>query len=388
MSNSIPWRDFSVVSASVAVVGLGLGVTSPLITLVLDERGHGSAVIGALTAIGSLGVVFGAWLAPRWHGSTRTGLMVATLLAAISTLLIDASPNLVWWSALRLLFGVAMGLLFTTSEAAINTLAQASSRGRLVALYTTAFTVCQLLGPTLVAGLRSALAWPFVASGLVFLLPLPLLAMMREPPTSSPHEAGASWRSVWPNMGVIVLGTAFFAFYDTLALALLPLFVMKHGLTVELGLLSASVTLIGDALLQLPLGWLADRYGRARVHAGCGVLVALLLPVMPLAVGSLWLWWPYLFVLGGAAGGVYTLAMVACGERFSGRALVAASGMISATWGVASLVAPLGAGALMQVWSADGLVWVLWLGIAMFLAAVWRERRLLGRELASTEVSK
>lgn len=373
MAQPIPWRDFSIVTASVALVGVGIGVLSPLTALTLDARGHGSDVVGLLIALTSLGGVLGAAWAPRFTHRPGACLALASVLAALGTFPNDFSANLYTWGALRVLFGVAMGLVFTSSEAAINQLAGAGTRGRLVALYTTTFTVCQLFGPALVAALRTELAWPFSAAAALFLLPLPLLLGLRAT-TGAEHSAGGSrWRDVWPRMPAIVLGTAFFALFDTLVLALLPLFGLQHGLSAAAAVLSASVALAGDAMLQLPLGWLADRIGRVRVHWGCGLLTALLVPLLPLAVGTP-LWWPLLYLLGGAAGGIYTLAMVACGERFSGRALVAASGLISATWSVASCVAPLAAGGLMQHWRPDALVLVLWLGVALFLWGLWRER--------------
>jgi MFS family permease len=143
---------------------------------------------------------------------------------------------------------------------------------------------------------------------------------------------------------------------------------------VNTALLSVSVALVGNATLQLPLGWLSDRYGRARVHAACGLITILTLPLLPLAIDSL-LWWPLLYLLGGVAGGIYTLAVVACGERFRGTALVAASGLLATTWSVASCVAPLAAGGLMEVWRPDALIVVLAVAAALFLLGLWRERR-------------
>jgi MFS family permease len=371
-----PWRDFLVVVASVALVGLGLGALSPLTALTLDARGYGSHVVGLQSAAAALGGIFGAMLPGRVAvmRSLRNCMLCACAFAALATIPNDFSASLPLWAALRVLFGLAIGLLFTSSEAAINHLAPEEARGRLVATYTTTFTVFQLLGPALVATLRPHLAMPFSAVGLLFLLPLPLLAIMRDTRQDGAHEHGERWRQVAPRMPALILGTAFFAAFDTLLLSLLPLYAMRHGLGVNTALLSVSVALVGNATLQLPLGWLSDRYGRARVHAACGLITILTLPLLPLAIDSL-LWWPLLYLLGGVAGGIYTLAVVACGERFRGTALVAASGLLATTWSVASCVAPLAAGGLMEVWRPDALIVVLAVAAALFLLGLWRERR-------------
>ena len=55
------------------------------------------------------------------------------------------------------------------------------------------------------------------------------------------------------------------------------------------------------------------------------VVVVALLPALPWAVENPWLCWPLLYVLGAAGGSIYTLSIVACGERFRGAAFVSAS---------------------------------------------------------------
>jgi MFS family permease len=287
----------------------------------------------------------------------------------------QTSSNLIYWSILRFVFGAALGVLFTVGESWVNKLAPDGARGRVLALYATTFTLFQLIGPALVALLAGRIAWPFAACGALFLLSVPGLALMSNRSHSIGDEHAASWKIVGPRMPVIILGTAYFALFDALALSLLPLFGMRHGIPLEQALLSATVMLIGNTTLQFPLGWLADRIGRARVHMGCGLVACLLLPLMPLAVSLPWLWWALLYVLGGAAGGIYVLALVACGERFSGQRLVAATAIINATWGISGSGGPLLTGALMESINVNALVLVLWLGAASFVASLLWERR-------------
>jgi hypothetical protein len=102
----------------------------------------------------------------------------------------------------------------------------------------------------------------------------------------------------------------------------------------------------------------------------------LLLPLLPWAVSSTWLCWPLLYVLGAAAGAIYTLSLVACGERFRGAALVSASSLVGASWSAASFGGPLVAGALMKSTGNDSMVGVLLASALAFLgAALWERRR-------------
>jgi MFS family permease len=374
----MPWRDFAALVTSIGVVGLGLGATIPLTALSLDRRGAGTGTIGLMTAASAVGILAAAPFVSRWvarHGP-RGSMIAAVLAASLSTLLMEASGSLLAWGLLRLVFGGAMGVLFTIGEAWVNRLAPGGARGRVVAMYTTSFTLFQLAGPALVAALEGKLAWPFAACAGLFLLALPGLAIIENSGHADDSEPHVDWHAVLPRMPVIVAGAAFFALFDTVALSLLPLYALRHGIATGLALLSATVVLVGDTALQFVFGWLADHFGRARVHAFCGIAVCLLLPLLPLAVRTPWLWWSVLLMLGACAGAIYMLALVACGERFEGRSLVAASAVVNASWGIASSGGPLLTGVLMQAAGIHALPAVLWAGAALFLACVgWEARR-------------
>src|SRR5471032_462155 len=198
-------------------------------------------------------------------------------------------------------------------------------------------------------------------------------------PQQEAEEQGVRWTLILPRMPMIVVGAAFFALFDTLALSLLPLYALRKGIATELALLSATVVLVGDTALQFAFGWLADHVGRARVHTGCGVAVCVLLPLLPFAAATPWLWWTLLLMLGANAGAIYMLALVACGERFQGQSLVAASAVVNASWGITSSGGPLLTGVLMHTVGINALPAVLWTGAALFVASAWWEHRQSGR---------
>jgi MFS family permease len=374
-------RDFLALILSVAVVGIGYGATLPLTALALAEAGHGSAVIGLLTAAQAFGGLAVAPLAASVSRrfSNRQVIVGAVLAVAVATASMQATANLWAWALLRMVCGAALMLLFTIGEAWVNELADDASRGRVVAIYATTFTLLQMTGPVLVSQIAGYTAWRFAICGAVFLVALPLLAAMRsQDEPAGAHEPHGSWREVLPQMPALVLATAFFALFDTLALSLLPLFAIGHGVGSQMALLFASVALFGDTTMQIPVGWLADKLGRERVHALAGVVVAVLLPLLPFAVNTPWLCWPLLFVLGAAAGAIYTLAIVACGERFEGVALVSSSAVVSASWSAASFAGPIVTGALMEHAGPDAMLWVLFAGVLAFLAALrWERTRAL-----------
>jgi MFS family permease len=155
----------------------------------------------------------------------------------------------------------------------------------------------------------------------------------------------------------------------------MPLFAMSHGVSAEVAVLFASALLLGDTTMQFPIGWLADHVGRTRVHIGAAVVVVMLLPLLPWAASRPWVCWPLLYVIGAAAGSIYTLSLVACGERFRGAALVSATSIVGGSWSIASFGGPVVAGALMRQSGPNALIAVLVASAAAFLvAAAWEAR--------------
>lgn len=80
-------------------------------------------------------------------------------------------------------------------------------------------------------------------------------------------------------------------------------------------------------------------------------------------------------MLGAVAGAIYMLSIVACGQRFTGARLVAASAILNASWGVTSSGGPLVTGVLMHAVGINALPAVMWCGAAAFVACAWWESR-------------
>jgi MFS family permease len=364
------WRDFAAVTSSVAVLGLGLGSTMPLTALVLNQRGFSSAIIAWMIAASALGGVVGTIASPRMtlrHGRRKV-MLACVFLATLSVMPLQYSNSLAVWAASRFVFGLSMAPLFVLGEAWINAIPGDAVRGRIVAIYTTCFTLCQVTGPLLTQFLTHFPQTMFVIAGGIFLLGAPGIALAREDDRSaassgdtlSSKNSGAGWLAIVRLAPGIIAGAALFAAFDTVVLSFLPLTALENGFSQALALGAVSITFAGDAGLQIVAGACADRFGRARVQSICGVLLCVMLPVLPFVLRIHFLWVIYLFVLGGIAGAIYTLSLVASGEKFHGAALVRTSGLIALTWNMAATAAPLATG-----------IGAYWLGTYAWVAVLW-----------------
>jgi MFS family permease len=102
-----------------------------------------------------------------------------------------------------------------------------------------------------------------------------------------------------PLAPVLLAAVAMFGLFDQATLSLLPAYGLSHGLSVAVSAAALGVLNVGNVVLQVPIGWLADRLPRRHVLAGCAAATVAGCAALPVAVTTPWLLWPLLFVWGG-----------------------------------------------------------------------------------------
>ena len=363
--------------ASVSIVGLRTGLTIPLVSLLLSQRGVASDWLGFAAAMPAVGMLLASLCAHRLskHIANKALLLFASGLSALSILAIAFSDNLLWLMAWRFLMGVGCGLLVVLGETWVNVISAPQWRGRCVAAYATMYTLCQVAGPSVLAWFGSNAVWPlwiaFACNVLGFALLLPSKCEMALGEDTGKHSMTPL--AVIRFAPAVILAIFTFAFFDTAMLALLPLYGLQYGLSEQTAVLAVSVLFIGDALFQMPLGWLADRFGAKRVHSYCARFFIVFLLVLPWAMSSMALWL-VLLLLGASAGGLYTLGLIRVGGRFEGQDLVAANAAIGIVWGVGSLTGPIISNGLMNVLGSNGLLYgLVGLSVAFLLCSHWQK---------------
>ncbi len=357
------WGTYFAVLSAVLSVGLALGVSMPLVSLRLEGWGHGSFAIGVMAAMPAFGVLVGAHISSRLAAYFGTpGLMRLCLWAgAFSIGLLALLPSYPVWLVLRLLIGVILTIVFILGESWINQLVVEQWRGRLVALYGSSYALSQLAGPLLLGALGTEDDFGFwVGAGLLVLSPLVLLGRDGAPSSEACSVTLADLIGFCRKLPVIAWAIALFAAFEAMILTLLPIYCLRQGFSTEVALYMVSTVVIGDALLQLPIGALADRMSRRTLFFGCAMMLLLSSLAIPLLLHSP-LIWPLWVLFGASAGGLFTLSLVLIGERYRDDALVRANAHVAQLWGIGCLVGPLAAGA--------GSQWVSGHALPLFMAA-------------------
>jgi len=369
--------DFWCLTGAIAMVGLALGTLLPLTALQLEKQGLNTARIGIVIAVHALGLVLAVLLCERFTNKfgARQTVQWFGLAAAGTGALMQYLSNPLFFAAALFFLGIFLGVVLNMVETWVNEVVPADQRGRWLAIHCTLFTLFQLFGPMLLQYVPSQYAFT-TSAGLMFLA-WPIYKALSTRHVGHDDDSATksvSWLTYLVSSPVIAISTALFALFDTIVLSLLPVYGLAQGMSTDMALTSASVVLAGDTLLEIAIGMLADRFGRARMHTVCGLVLMGSSLLLPLSVGTLF-WWPLLFLMGGAAGGIYVLSMMACGQRFAGKHLLRMTALLGSVWGLASIVGPLITGALM----AQGSRWSIPVVIAAMalslLASLIYERR-------------
>jgi MFS family permease len=148
----------------------------------------------------------------------------------------------------------------------------------------------------------------------------------------------------------------FFAMFDSAVLSLLPVYGLKIGMATRLAILLVTVVFLGDACLQIPIGWAADRFGRPVAHRACALITALMAFALCAGAAATPALWLCLFLMGGTAGALYTLAIVRLGDRLRGSRLISANAFVGMLWGVGALCGPVAGSLAMAAVQPQGLM--------------------------------
>lgn len=368
--------DLAAAIAAVTVFGLSIGQGVPLLSLLLEARGTDAMLNGLNAAAAFIGVLIGPLLAPlgvRWIGM-RWFLLACFALDIATFLLLNVFRDIQAWFVLRGLLGLIGSSVFTASEAWINLLAGDHGRGRIIGLYIAALSAGFGAGPLLLT-FTGTQGWPpFLANGAITALAaLPLLGA-----SASTHaiarERGTHPFRMFARAPLIVSTAALFGAYEASFATLLPIWGVRTGLGVSLAAATISAMNFGSVAWQWPIGLLSDRTTRLttlRLCAAVGLLGAILLATThapaPLLLALLAVW-------GGVAAAIYPVGLTMAGDRFRGSDLLSVNAAIIIAYGLGAILGPSMAGAAMDIWNPQG---VLFFFIALFagfipVTFIWR----------------
>lgn len=368
------YRRLAAVIVAVSIFAMTTGLSYPLLTLIMEARGYGVGAIGFNSGMQALGMVaMMPLIAPLVRRFGERDLAVGSiLLVGISLLLLKLLDNVYLWMLLRFLLGAFSGSLWVISETWINAWSNNATRGRVIGIYASIASLGFGAGPLLLT-VTGSQGWAPFLFAFAALLPGLLVFLSLSPERSGADEGAKSALWLFARQApVLIAAVAVFSLFEAVNMSLFPVYALSKGFSEAFANSALGALIIGNAVLQPLVGWIADRLSRRLVTIVSALMVGLGALLLPYSLGTVW-FWPYMILWGTAGFSLYTLNMAELGDRFQGSALLAGSATFSLVYGLAGIVGPPLAGNAMEILGPDSLAYLFVL--AGFALAAFRTLR-------------
>lgn len=370
--------SFAALLFSMFLVQLGSGVLGPLDALAGGMRGFSTEQIGLLGSAHFAGFLLGCWATPRLigHVGHARGFAAAGAVGAIGALLHPVLEGPAFWAALRVLTGLSLAAAYTIVESWLQAKLENRNRGRIFGVYRVVELSGQIAAQGLVALLDPAsyVAYNVVAVFCCACL-LPLMLSRSVPPAISeaPRLRPIAAFRIAPSaaLAMVVSGATSAAFR-----MVGPVFGVERGLEKGEIALFLVASMVGAALAQVPVGWLADRGDRRRVLLGLSlgtIGVSLWLGLGAEGAGALILWSG---VFGALAWPIFSVAGAHANDRAPPAFAVELNAAIMLFFSVGAIASPLLTAALIGAMGPKGLfLFIAAAHLALILVTLYRMAR-------------
>jgi MFS family permease len=359
--------------SAISVVGIAIGLGVPLLSVILESRGHSATMIGLNTAVAGLASIAGAPLATplaERFGVAWT-MLVAIATGAFAFVGFYFAPEFWMWFPLRVVLHISLTILFILSEYWISTSAPPHRRGLVLGCYATVLSLGFAAGPWLFSRLGSSGFMPFgVTFLLVTLAAIPVLMARNESPPIHPTGEGTTGflRYIWlvptATAAVLVFGAV-----ETGGFALFPIYGSRIGYSEADAALLLTMIGLGNVLLQIPIGMVSDHVkDRRYLLLACAIVGLAGTAFMPMFAANWHLMASLLFVWGGVVAAMYTVGLAHLGSKLSGHELASANAAFVLCYGVGMVLGPQAIGIGMDIFGPNGFGWALALFFAFYIA--------------------
>jgi MFS family permease len=356
-------HPISAILSSVALLLLGSGLLNTLLSLSANEQGFSTTWIGIIMSGFYVGFACGILVSGRLirrMGHIRTFAFCAALCASIA-LLHGLWVNTWGWLILRFFYGLAFVTLMTVIESWLNTRAVKEERGRIFALYMVvnlgAIALAQQLLRLSPEALLTLLSLSAILSCWAL---LPITISSRSQP-QIPERANSSLKKLLQFAPLAVATSAFSGLAMGAFWGMAPYYASKLGFNFsEVGLLM-SLTIVGGALLQIPIGRFSDTHDRRKVLIMVAALASVMCFIMPFAPNQNMLMLVF-FIWGGLSFSLYPLGVAQLLDQLHPDEVVSGSTDMLVLHGAGAALAPIIVGVLMN--------WVGIQGMPVYMAVI------------------
>lgn len=268
------YRNVFALVIAVTILQLAGGILGVITPLGLDSFGAGTAAVGIIAALFSVGFMAGAWFSTeliRIFGNIRVHAAGGAVMT-ISFLLMYMEQNIWAWSGIRLVQGAAIALMFSSVEAWLGSAMPADKRGSISGFYHLMAKIALIAGPFVVAGMAVTSPEPYMWGAMFLALALLPITLTRREQPPMPDREPLSLFALYRLAPSAVFACFMAGVINTGVLALIPVFAVTElsGLAstaTALGALAAGAAWTGGLITQWPAGKISDVFDRRTVIA-------------------------------------------------------------------------------------------------------------------------
>lgn len=354
----------------------GNGLQGTLIALRGVQEGFTPASIGFMGTAYFAGFLIGCLIIVRLIRSVGHIRCFSALaaVAACATLVMIISVDEFTWIGARFVSGFCFAGLFTVVEAWLNSGVANSDRARVLAVY-------RIVDLGAVTGAQFLIPF-FGTEGFTIFAVMAIMITMSLVPVSlgdrsnpaAPPDIKLDLKRAWTISPLAALGCVAVGMTNSAFRTLSPIYAQNIGMSVADVATFVSMSIIGGALIQYPLGYASDRYDRRKV-----ILVTTTLAMGSaaaigfLAGDSRMLNFAIIFVFGCFAMPLYSLSAAHANDRAESNEFVMLNAALMLFYSFGAIAGPFTAAAAMEQYGPHALFHFSTAVYVAFLAIiVWR----------------
>ncbi len=347
-----------------------IGTVTPLLSLSLEQQGVEPAKIGVIVSASWLAILLLYKWVPRLLA--RLGLVKTNILSAALTIAaligMTLTSHLVLIFLLNFVLGIGLILRWIACDTWIVAVASKDERGRAIGVHETLMGLGIAVGPLLLVVFGVGSAVPYYACAVIVLLSGALALTLKDYDTRPQTPAEKRHGKLFSVIPTALCGAFIAGFSETSSVSFLAGYSLSAGYLLTAATLLISVFGIGGTVLQLPIGWMADRSSYKVGQLVCGLILLLGTLAIPFSQPLPWLATIIVFLWGGAIGGMNTLAVIEAGDRVGEHQVSTAMTAIAMFYTLGSVLGPIATGATVSYISEHGLMISVGIVGAVFIA--------------------
>lgn len=287
-------------------------------------------------------------------------IIMAIVIRNIALSLIPVADTIVVWLPIMTIFGIGGYTFYSTMQLVINASVDKKKRNLALAIVNVCFSLGMAVGPLVLKILNSNNATTnFNISSLICLFAiLPIIIIHKNLPIiDTTANSENNFLLIIKQQPLAIIGGIFADFTFFSLTSFLVLYGISNGLDHDQAASLISCMLGGAIILNIPVGYIADKFDRKQVIIFCGSIIFISSQLLPTAINNLFKVSILFAVWCSALGTLYTSSLAKLGDNFAGSQLVKASACFSLMNCLGAVSGVLLTGFFIDLFGTSGLVY-------------------------------